>query len=895
MFSFTHQNTGHVKPFITSLRLTCIVFFSVAVFFRLSSQETEIQADSLRSVDLFSDYVPQDTVIADTIRLGGQPVREKILESEVEYSSDDSLSISVLQEKIFLYKNADINYQNINLKADYVEFDFNDNTVMANGLPDSTGNIAGKPSFTQGAETFNSDSLRYNFDTEKGVIKNIITQEGEGYLHGYKTKLLKNDEIHMSQGIYTTCNLEHPHFYIRLTKAITIPKEKVISGPAYLVVEDIPLPLALPFGFFPYTDDRASGLIIPTYGEEKTRGFFLRNGGWYFVLNDYIDFTILGTLYSRGTWGLTASSVYKLRYKFSGRFNVDYYSNNVNDDPTFSKSKDLRISWSHTQDAKANPTRKFSANVNYSTTSYDKNHSYNVEDYITNTKSSSISLSKNWPGSPFNLSANMNMTQNSQTHILNMTFPSLTFNMNRIYPFRRKNTSGDYNWLENIQISYSSELENRISSPDSTFFTKQNLERMRNGFHHTIPISLTNVKLWNIINITPSIRYNGMLYTQYIEKSLFSDTAIYSKKLVIDTVRKITYAHSVSTSIGISASPKIYGMIQSKKANSYIEAIRHVIQPSVSFSFAPDMSGIMPNYYRKIAYPGTITKPVSYEEYSIYEGSLYGTPTIQGKSGSFSFGLNNNLEMKVRPRNDTTSESKKVTLLKNLNFSMSYNPFADNFRWSTLRMSGTTSLFSNNLDIQFGATFDPYALDSVGRRIDRYLIKDKAGLFRITNANISANFSLQSKILSSQEDVSSQSTQIPEEEMTTVLTPLEESTEYYTSEYVDFNVPWTLNVNYNWSYSKSGLKPVINHTIRIGGNIKLTSKWNIGMNSGFDFVARKFTLTNISIYRDLHCWEMIFNVVPFGDRRSYTFTIRARSTILRDVKYSKSRSWWDNF
>lgn len=870
-----------------------LVFLYTIASLQSYSQETGTKADSIQSVVNDIDFPFQDTLMADTLILQVDTARKYRLDAEVRYSSDDSLSISIGQQKITLYRNADVNYQDINLKADYIEYDLNTNIIMASGLPDSTGNLAGKPSFTKGSETFDSDTLKYNFNTQKAIITHIVTQEGEGYLHSEKTKRLEDGEIHISKGKYTTCDAEHPHFYIRLTKAIAIPEEKIVSGPAYMVLEDIPLPLALPFGFFPNTEERASGLIIPTYGEEKTRGFFLRNGGWYFAFSDYMDLTVLGTVYSRGTWGVTGSSVYRVRYRFSGRFNIDFYNNSVNDDPNFLKSRDLRISWNHSQDPKANPTRKFSANVNFSTITYDKNHTYNVDDYITNTKSSSISFSKNWPGSPINLTANLNQSQNSQTHIINMTFPNLTFNVNRIYPFRGRNTSGEYNWFENIQISYSSKLENRISAPDSTFFSKKTLNEMRNGFYHSIPISLTNIKILKYINVTPSISYSGILYTNYILKKPSSDTAIYSAQIVNDTIRKITYAQSFSASIGISASPKIYGMYQSTKTNSYIAAIRHVITPSASFGYSPDMSAILPDYYRKIAYPSTITKPVRYEEYSIYQNNIYGTPVPQGRSGSFSFGLNNNLEMKVRPRNDTTGLMKKVSLLNNLNFSMSYNPFTSNFRWSSLNMTGSTSLFAQRLSIQFGATFDPYMLDSAGRRIDKYLIKEQGKLFRTTNAHFSANFRLQSADASSRTP-GEVSTDI-ESETNTVLTPLNESIGYFGGEYVNFNIPWSLNVNYNWSYSKQGLKASFNHTVRISGDISLTPKWKIGLNSGFDFVSKKITTTNISIYRDLHCWDMRFSVIPLGDRQSYTFTISAKSSILRDVKYNKSRSWYDNF
>jgi hypothetical protein len=863
----------------------------------ISAQQPQGIRDTIRLVLPDSSILATDSLIVDTLSVHQRNDKKNVLEAEVKYTSDDSLSISLGEQKIYLYKNADVDYTNINLKANYIEFDMNTNTVTANGTVDTTGKVVGKPVFTQGSEKFDSDTIRYNFESHKGIIKYIITKQGEGYLHSDRTKRLEDGEIHISKGKYTTCDAPHPHFYIRLTRAIAIPQKKIVSGPAYMVLEDIPLPLALPFGFFPNTENRSSGLIIPTYGEEQTRGFYLRNGGWYFAVNDYLDLTLLASVYSRGTWGITASSVYKVRYRFNGRFNLDFMNNQIKDDPTKVPSKDFRISWTHTQDPKANPSRKLSANVNFSTTSYEKNQSYNVNDYLTNTKTSSISYSKTWPGSPFNLTANIQQSQSSKTRVINMTLPNLTFNMNRIYPFRRKKSTGKYNWFENIQVSYASKLENRISAPDSTFFTQRTLDNMKNGFYHSIPISLTNIKLFKYINITPGISYNGIMYTSYIRKTPPADTAMYlSNALVTDTVHKITYAHSMTASLGISASPKIYGMFQSTNPNSYIEAIRHVMTPSVSFSFSPDMSQIMPNYYRTVATPRTITRDVKYQKYSIYENYIYGTPSVSGRSGSLSLSLNNNLEMKVRSKKDTTEGSKKVSILDNLNFSASYNPFASSYKWSTLNMTGSTRLFSQKLNVRFGATFNPYALDSAGRRIDRYLIREKGRLFRTTRGYLDIGFRLQSAAGDKkQRTAGSVPPEVPEEETNPTLAMLDESTGYYAGEYVDYSIPWSINMDYSWSFSKESLKASYTHTVRISGDISLTTKWKIGLNSGYDFISKRFTTTNISINRDLHCWEMRFSVVPFGDRRSYSFTINAKSSILRDVKYNKSRSWYDNF
>jgi hypothetical protein len=839
-----------------------------------------------------------DSIHVDTLSHITRESKKNVLEAPVVYAAQDSFIIMIGDQKTYLYKGGTVDYQNISLKADYINFNLGTSTVLAAGMVDTAGQIVGKPIFTQGDEELKSDTLRYNFKTHKGIIKYIITKQGEGYLHSALTKRLEDGEIHISKGKYTTCDNPHPHFYIRLSKAIAIPQKKIVSGPAYMVMEDIPLPLALPFGFFPNTTTRASGLLIPTYGEEMSRGFFLRDGGWYFAISDHIDFTVLSKIYSRGTWGLTALSDYKVRYRFSGRFNIEIVNNRVNDDPSFRRSRDFKIAWNHSQDPKANPSRQFTASVNFTSSAYDKNQSNNINDYLTNTKNSSISYRKSWPGTPFNMNANLQHSQNSKNKTVDLMLPVMTFNMNSVYPFRSKNDNdGKYNWLQNIKVSYAAKLKNQIKSTDSTLFTTNTLKNMENGFTHSLPISLDNIKLLNFINISPGISYNGVLYTKYIVKQpVISDTNLFSHEVVTDTVYKLTYAHAMSTSLGISASPKFYGTFQSTRPNSYIAVVRHVITPSVSVNYTPDMSKLMPNYYRTVATGRSVTQPVQYSEYSVYEGQPYGTPTVNGRSGSVAFALRNNLEMKVRARNDTTGELKKVSILDNLNFSTSYNPFAKIFHWSSLNMTGSTKLFSKKVDIQFGATFNPYALDSTGKQVlNKFLIREKGKLFRTTRAYVNLGFNLKSaagdkKGTSSAPPPPGE----PGEESNSTLDYLDESAGYY-GDYVDFDVPWSLNVDYSWNLSKERNIANYTHTIRFSGDISLTPKWKIGLNTGYDFVAKEFSMTNFSIHRDLHCWDMRFNVVPFGDHRSYSFTIAAKNAILRDLKYNKRRSWYDNF
>jgi lipopolysaccharide assembly outer membrane protein LptD (OstA) len=882
-----------------STKLIFVIGIFLLLFNKAYTQDTIIFRDP--DITVISDSIGRPEahpVSSDTMPPHPKKPRKSPLETEVLYHSKDSFRISIAEQKIYLFGEAQVNYDDIELKADYIVFDMSNNIVMATSLTDSLGKPVGKPVFKQGKETFQSDTLIYNFQTRKGIIKYIVTQQGEGYLHSKQTKRLADGRINLKDGKYTTCNAEHPHFYIGLTKAIAIPNEKIVSGPAYLVLEDVPLPLILPFGFFPNTTERSSGLIIPTYGNEQSRGLYLRNGGWYFAINDYFDLNILGDIYSRGTWGLSASSKYIKRYKFTGNFSSRFYVNKIsNENPDPPKSTDFSIRWSHSQSPKANPTRSFSANVNFSSNSYDKNHSYDMSNYIQNTKSSSITFSKRWPGTPFNLAASLNHSQNSIKRSVDLNLPKVTFNMSRIYPFRGKTSGGKFKWYENIQVSYSANLENRINAYDSTLFTEATLKSMKNGFKHSIPVSLANFKVLNFLNITPSLSYNGVLYSSQIHKS-YPDTSVFYNEgvsgLIIDTIRGLKYAHSVVPGISFSVNPKVYGMIESANTESYFVAIRHVMTPSASFSFTPDMSGVMPDYYKTINYPRSVTLPYEEHEYSIFQNYLYGTPVETGKSGSVSLGLSNNLELKVRPRNDTTGALKKIKLIDNLNFNSNYNPFKDEFRWAYINVTGSTNMFENKINLRFNSSFSPYELDSLGKEMNKYMLLESKKLARHVRTNINVGMSFRSAA-ADKNDKSKQGEvkeEVPEERSPVYY---DETQGYYYGDYVDFSIPWSLRIDYNWSIAKPGLpvtKRVV-QTIRVSGDFSLTKKLKIGGNTGYDLEKREVTVSNINIHRDLHCWEMRFSVVPFGPHKHYSFTINAKSTILRDLKYDKRKSWYD--
>ncbi len=587
-----------------------------------------------------------DSITGDTIPVVQSQGSE--IESEVNYTAVDSLIFSLDGGTVELYKEAKITYGEIELTAAYIRYEMDQNLVVAYGLPDSTGKVVGKPFFTDPSGSFESKLLQYNFKTRKGYIEEVVTEQEGGFLHAQQTKKQTNGHVHLKDGKFTTCDAEHPHFYIAITKGISMPGDKIISGPAYLVVEDVPLPLGIPFGFFPNSKTKTSGILIPKYGEENRRGFYLREGGYYFAMNDFMDLRVTGDIYTNGTWGLRVGSNYKWNYHFSGNLNVKYFKNisgYKNIEGQYSVSKDYSIGWSHSQDSRANPTSSFRASVNLSSSSYDKNHTRNINSVMTNTKQSSVSYTKSWPSSPFNLSASLNHSQNSNTNGVNMTLPKISLNMGRINPLKRKAATGPRRWYEDIQLSYTSILENRISTYDSLLFTSSVWDDMKNGYKHSIPLSLSikpfkKTPMLQSFAITPSINYNGMLYTRQTYKFVSGyneadqgGVTVFTPIITDSTVNRLSYAHSLFPSFSSGFSPKIYGMFQFK-GDGRLEAIRHVMTPSASFSYVPDLSGIQPNYYR-IVYDEVNMDTVA--EYSIYEDQIYGTPTFNGASGSLIF------------------------------------------------------------------------------------------------------------------------------------------------------------------------------------------------------------------------------------------------------------------
>lgn len=868
-----------------------------------SAKISPLPGDSISPVNV--DSIPQ--VVIDSM-LGRPAVppdslhdrgTKQAVDAPVTYSAEDSIVYSLREQKVYLHNEGHIEYKSIILDADYIEFNMGNEAVFATGVLDTLGRESGRPQFEEGDESFQAKRISYNFRSKKGIITDIFTEQEGGYLHSEITKRHPNGHIHMKNGKYTTCDAEHPHFYIALTKAESIPNDKIISGPAYIVLEDVPLPIGIPFGFFPSNQINQSGFLLPTYGEEQRRGFYLRGGGFYFALSQYFDLAVTGDVYTNGTWGTRTRSTYRKNYKFSGSVGINYFENVQGEKglENYQKSKDFAVQWSHAQDSRANPNQSFRASVDFSTTAYDQNHQRNINNVLRSTKRSSISYSRVWPNSPFNLSASVDATQNSLNRMVDLNMPSMSINMNRIYPLKRRNPSGSPRFYEKLTVSYSATLANKLRAKEDSLFQKTSFEDFNNAYQHSIPVSLP-MNFLNYFTLSPSLRYNGVVFTKSIHPHFFAGPDNPSGSgmdtLVIDTLQAFNYAHAIVPSVGLSLTPKFYGMYQFREESRVI-AIRHVLSPSASFSFTPDMKGVMPDYYQEEVVDSAGKTSI----YPKYDESIYRTPVPSGRQGSLSLSLKNNVEMKLRSRSDTSDETTKVKILDNLNFSTNYNIFKDSLKWAPIRMSGNTALFKRKVNFRFGGTLDPYAYhtDANGRTytIDRSSFSMNKKPFRLTSLDFSVGMSFKSK-QGSEEGGEGQEDQIElvNDPTARVIDPTGFDQIAYGA-YVDFDIPWTLGVDYNFRYTRPYEDHKIIQSLRVRGDFSLTPKWKVGFNSGYDFKARKVTTTNVSIHRDLHCWEMQVSMVPFGRYRSYSFKINIKSAILRDLMYEKGDTWYDNF
>ncbi len=845
-----------------------------------TSSETLLQTDTTQNITDSLPTVP-DSLHVDTIAIPNfgksKHSKSKDFDVPVYYNSDDSLLNDMKNRKAFLYGNAVVKYEDMTINAAFIEVDLDKKEVYAYGRTDGDS-IVGKPEFNQGDETFVADTIRYNFNSKKGIIKNVTTVYDGAYLIGGKTKLHENKHIHMTHGKFTTCDLPDPHFYFNLSKAIVIPDDKIISGPANLVVEDVPTPIGIPFGFFPNKKGGTSGIIIPEFGDEENRGFFLRNGGYYWAINDYVDLTVLGDIYSKGSWGAGMIMNYKLRYKFNGSLSFKYNRNlfGYRGLSNFSASNQYALRWKFTQDSKANPNSTFSADVNMSSTDYDKYNSYNVNNYMTSTKQSSVSYSYVFPNTPLSMSVALKHSQNSNTGSIDLTLPEFAFNMSRIYPFKRKKAVGKSRFYEKISIAYTMNATNKIRTNDADFFNIP-YDSITNGIIHRIPIN-ASFKLFKYTTLTPSFNYNERWYFKRFSKQ-WNDS-----ENLLETDYASTFARVWDYNASLSWSTTIYGMFNFRKGK--VKALRHVFSPNVSFSYVPDFGKEKYKYYgtySRVMYNNSTGQYDTVSNmYSMFEGLPYGTPN-KGGSGTVNINLGNNLEMKLRNLKDTTKDNMKIKLLESFNISTNYNIFADSLRWAPISITARTRI--KVVDISFNTTLDPYAIaqNEYGtyQRINKALVKTNGHLVRMTIGYLTVGFSLNSK---------ARDKKIAEQQES-----LYDIIYGYPNSYVDFNVPWNLRVSYTFRYTKPYDEMKITQTLNVSGELNITKKWKISVATGYDFEAKKMSPTTIDIYRDLHCWEMSLHVVPFGQHKSYAFQINVKASMLQDLKLNKRRSWFDNF
>lgn len=864
--------------------------------------------DSLQTDSLLFDSLRVDTLAMDSLPKDTTPKKQPI-DAPVVYEASDSI-VFTKGGYAHLFGNGKVNYQNIELTSALITMNMDSSTVYARGVADTTGVEQGTPVFKDGETPYESKTMRYNFKTKKGFINSIVTQQGEGYVTSEDAKKGPNDDIYMRHGKYTTCDADHPHFYLKLSMAKVRPKKDVVFGPAQLVVEDVPLPLAIPFGFFPFSSSYSSGFIMPTYGDEMSRGFYLRDGGYYFAISDQMDLKVLGEIFTKGSWGLSAASTYNKRYKFSGNINASYLVTKLGEKnmPDYSVSKDFRIQWSHRQDAKANPNSTFSASVNFATSSYDRsslNSIYNPNGYSNNTKASSVSYSRTFPEIGLNISSTFNITQNTADSSLTMTLPDLNISLNRIYPFKRKNSMGD-RWYEKISLQYTGSLTNKINTKDNLLF-KTPFSKWDNGMKHTIPVQAT-FNLFKYINVTPSFNYTERWYLRKVKQSYDQET----REVVKDTINGFNRVYDYNLSLSMNT--KLYGMYKPLFMKKKEIQIRHVITPSVSYAYTPDFSKSKFGYYDTYTYTDE-NGEVRMQEYSPYEGMAYGYPTMKGVSQNISFSLDNNLEMKMKSDKDTTGY-KKISLIDQLSGDLSYDIARK--RWSDLNLNvrlKLTKSYTFNMNARF-ATY-AYKFDENGNVVESDRTEWSYGRFgRFQGYSGSFSYTLNNdtfkKLFGKDEekeekdkdknpDDEEEDYELDNEENTNNGSNLRK-TEQATLDpdgYLAFKLPWSVSLSYSYSIREDRSKDIniktmrypysLTHSLNVSGNLKIGSRWNMTYSTGYDFTQKELSYTTMNITRDLHCFTMSCGLI-FGPYTSYNFSIRANSNMLTDALKWDQRS-----
>ena len=883
--------------------------------------------DSLELAIYHHNKAIDDSLALDSINRK----RKNGIDSPVEYEAEDSLTYEGATGLAHLYGNSSVKYQDMDLKSDKIYMNLDSSLVHATGSKDTTGNVFGTPVFVMGSDTYESDTMAFNFKTKKGLISGVYTQQDEGFLTSEISKRNDKGEMFIKHGKYTTCDHPHPDFYLALSRGKVRPGKDAVFGPAYLVVADVPLPFAVPYGFFPFTKSYSSGLIMPTYGDETDRGFYLRDGGYYFAISDKMDLKVLGEIYTKGSWGLSAASNYRKRYRYSGSFFASY-QNTINGEknmPDYMKQTSFKIQWSHRQDAKANPFRTISASVNFATSSYEKNNltsMYNPQSYAQTTRTSSVSMTNTFSSIGLTLSSTMNLSQNMKDSTISMTLPDLNISVSRFYPFKRKKAAGKEKWYEKISMSYTGQLSNSINTKEDKLLHSSLTRDWRNGMRHSIPIS-GNFTLFGYLNINPSLNFTDRMYTNKVKKSW--DEVRQTE--VNDTIDG--FYNIYDWTMSVSASTKLYGFfIPSKKIfGDKIQAIRHVFTPQVSFNYAPDFSSSRYGYYD--SYQRTDAEGnVTLVEYSPYSGGLYGVPG-KGKTGSISMDISNNIEMKIKSDADTTG-FKKISIIDELGASMSYNMATDIRPWSDLstrlRLKLTKS-YTLNLNAVF-ATY-AYELDEKGNpRLSEHTTlysQGKFGRFQGISQNLSytldntkvGNFikwlkgekvEKNDKNKRNRDDLDDEDEEDDFNRETNEDDTMQKGQHGARKEnagkaetdddgYMKFSMPWSLSFGYgitmrentsgDFDYDKMRYPYSFSQTLNVSGNVRISDGWNISFSSGYDFENHKISMTTASLGRDLHCFNMSCSVV-LAPYTSYNFSFRCNAATLTDaLKYDKRSSY----
>jgi lipopolysaccharide assembly outer membrane protein LptD (OstA) len=835
-----------------------------------------------------------DSTLQDTL-----PKKKEFLTDVVNYKALGYVTLNQRLKQTTLYDEAEVNYQDMEIKAGIIVIDHNKNLVYAGRLKDSAGVYSQAPTFKQGANLVEPDSIIFNTETKKALIFNSRTEQSGGYIIADVTKK-ENDSVYfINRGKFTTSeNKDDPEFYFLMRKAKIVPNKKVVTGLTNMYIYNVPTPIGLPFAFFPLTKKQTSGILFPTFGQDSRRGYNLQNGGYYFAISDYVDLAVYGDYYTNGSYGLRTESSYAVRYKFRGNFGFRY-ENLINEErgfPNYSKTSIYNLRWSHSQDSKANPSSRFSASVNLGSSKYyqESVNQINASNFLNNTLSSSVSYAKSFTGEPqVNLSVTATHSQNTRTQQIDMTLPTFQGSVSRIFPFAPK-IGTKKGIIDNINFQYNVNAQNKINTTDSLFFTKEMFDDARVGVQQSIPIS-TNFKVFKHFSVSASTNFQENWTLNTIRKYYDDEENKILKQDLsgFDSFR----TYNFSTSIGTT----IYGMFnfEKKGQDATIKAIRHIMRPSISYNINPSFD----EYYDSFDYI-TANGDLTRAEYSRFEESIYGSPN---KNFSSSLGLNlgNNLEAKVRDRDSTKTEPKKIILLNNLNFSTSYNFAGDSLQWSPVRVSGGTQLFDNKMSVNFGMTLDPYALDNNNRRVDRFNVNNGGSPFRLTSASLNVSYSLSSDSFSGEKEVDQDAIDEsvrsggraddlfgePQNFANQRLGDEErDNDKEMDSEFYKFTIPWSLRLAYAVNYSNSSRQNEISsNSLMFSGDVDLSPRWTVGVSSGYDFKNQGFTYTQLRFERDLMSWKMNFSWIPFSQRASWNFFIGIKSGLLKDIKYDKQR------